>query len=184
MLTAFTKWMAEPLKGSISIQHQTQAVPVSKIGPSLDILLRSAYKVTDVPGCTGLNPYDDVVLNKAFSLPTSSALFLSSTRSAVVTTMPTSRQIISAIFSNTVSPSPATTSRTVSSVRTISQTRSTATRISVPSSIPRSYNLSYFPRGDVIPPIDPSLTAALLSGYSIPDLPPRGPNQGVDWSRT
>ena len=151
------------MKGTISIQHQTQAVPVSQIGPSLDILLGSSYKVTDVPGCTGLTPYDDTILNKAFSLPPS-----------VTTSTRTGTLVASLSATRTLASTPLTS---------VSLARSTATPIATQPSVPGSYNLSYFPRGDVIPPINPALTAAFLSGYTIPDLPPRSPGGGVDWSR-
>ena len=46
-----------------------------------------------------------------------------------------------------------------------------------------AYDLSYFPPGYAIPPVDPAMTSALLSGLSIPDLPPRPQGSASDYSR-
>jgi hypothetical protein len=46
-----------------------------------------------------------------------------------------------------------------------------------------AYDLSYFPAGYSVPPVNPAMTAALLAGFPIPNLPPRGAGEGIDWSR-
>ena len=70
VVRAFQGWLMESdARGSISLQHEIDSVPVRQIGPSLDLLLNSTYQVLDIPGCTNLFPYDDDVLIRAGFLP-------------------------------------------------------------------------------------------------------------------
>ena len=98
VLQRFKTWLAEPQKGTISLQHDVERIPVSNIAPSLSLLKDSSYQFVDVATCAGVKAYDDAVLVKA-GLITSTANVIDP-----YATVPTDNKVVGNRNSSAVDP--------------------------------------------------------------------------------
>ena len=146
----FQRWVAEPMRGTISLQHDIRPAPASQVGPALDILRQSQYRLVTVSECLRTTAYNDQLLNRInfnsnsqpppppsspsstsdpFRPPTSSNPLFSPTSSNEVTRPRTTTQD---------RPQPSTTS-SASSTTSSANSRPTGPSVSVRSGAPKVY---------------------------------------------
>ena len=82
----FTTWVAQPLQGTISLQHDIQIEPARQAAPAIDVVMRAGYQLVTVAECIGKPAYSDsllTLLNGGNPPPPSPVTF----QAPIVTTM-------------------------------------------------------------------------------------------------
>jgi hypothetical protein len=58
-VASFSRWVKEPMRGTISLQHDLFPQSSSFVRATLDILGRDQYQTKNISECTGFQPYND-----------------------------------------------------------------------------------------------------------------------------
>ena len=114
-----SRWMSDPMTGTISLHHDIADAPTSQMAPILEVLARSSYQLQTVAECLKVAPYDDAILTRLniVAPPTTTSMVItastsSSSSSYAVPTSTFTNVTPTATVSSNINPGPGYTSTT------------------------------------------------------------------------